>query len=100
MFSGCLTINCLRSFRLVKSRDFVHLAALGLVSMMLHYAIGNIVRISRPYRDAQAALERQDLSCTYLAHHELESVKLSLLSLVLDAHHAGQSPLPHTAYKQ
>ena len=22
----------------------------------------------------QAALERQDLSCTYLAHHELESV--------------------------
>ena len=39
MFSGCLTIDCLRSFRLVKSRGFAHLAALGLVSMMLHYVI-------------------------------------------------------------
>ena len=39
MFSGCLTIDCLRSFCLVKSRDFAHLAALGLVSMMLHYVI-------------------------------------------------------------
>jgi hypothetical protein len=27
----------------------------------------------------QAALERQDFSCTYLAHHELESVKFLLL---------------------
>jgi len=45
MFSGCLIINCLRSFRLLKSRDFVHLAALGLVSMMLHYAIGNVVEL-------------------------------------------------------
>jgi len=33
-------------------------------------------RINRPYRDAQdrLALERQELSGTYLAHHELESV--------------------------
>jgi len=37
--SGCLTIDCLRSFCLVKSRGFAHLAALGLVSMMLHYVI-------------------------------------------------------------
>jgi len=36
MFSGCLTIDCLC---LVKSRGFAHLAALGLVSMMLHYVI-------------------------------------------------------------
>ncbi len=38
-------------------------------------------RISRPYRDAQrqAALERQDLSCTYLAHHELESVLIFII---------------------
>jgi len=39
MFSGCLTIDCLRSFCLVKSRGFTHLAALGLFSMMLHYVI-------------------------------------------------------------
>ena len=42
MFSGCLTIDCLRSFCLVKSRGFAHLTALGLVSMMfttLHYVI-------------------------------------------------------------
>ena len=40
MFSGCLTIDCLRSFSLVKSRGFAHLAAPGLVSMlMLHYVI-------------------------------------------------------------
>jgi len=32
-------LNCLRSFCLVKSRGFAHLAALGLVSMMLHYVI-------------------------------------------------------------
>ncbi len=37
MFSGCLMIDCLRSFCLVKSKGFAHLAALGLVSMMLHY---------------------------------------------------------------
>ena len=27
----------------------------------------------------QAALERQDLSCTYLAHHELESVLITII---------------------
>ena len=27
----------------------------------------------------QAALERQDLSCTYLAHHELESIMIIIL---------------------
>ena len=32
-------------------------------------------QIGRPYRDAQdRLLERQDLSRTYLAHHELQSV--------------------------
>ena len=39
IMTGCLTIDCLRSFCLVKSRGFAHLAALGLVSMMLHYVI-------------------------------------------------------------
>ncbi len=35
MLSGCLTIDWLGSFCLVKSRGFVYLVALGLVSMML-----------------------------------------------------------------
>ncbi len=39
MFSGCLTIDCLRSFCLVKSRGFTNLVALGLISIMLHYVI-------------------------------------------------------------
>ena len=30
----------------------------------------------------QAALERQDLSCTYLAHHELESILL--ITIIMD----------------
>ncbi len=30
----------------------------------------------------QAALERQDLSCTYLAHHELESVMVIITIIV------------------
>ncbi len=45
MFSGCLTIDCLRSFSLVKSRGFAHLAALGLVSMMLHCVIVKTVEL-------------------------------------------------------
>ena len=35
MFSGCLMIDCLRSYCLVKLRGSAHLVALGLVSMML-----------------------------------------------------------------
>ena len=45
MFSGCLTIDCLRSFCLVKSRGFAHLAPLGLISMMLHYVIVKTVEV-------------------------------------------------------
>jgi len=45
MFSGCLTIDCLRSFCLVKSRGFARLAALGLVSMMLHHVIVKTVEL-------------------------------------------------------
>ena len=30
----------------------------------------------------QAALERQDLSCTYLAHHELESVVIVMIFIL------------------
>ncbi len=32
----------------------------------------------------QAALERQDLSCTYLAHHELESVLIIIIIIIYD----------------
>ncbi len=45
MFSGCLTIGCLRSFCLVKSRVFAHLVALGLVSMMLRCMIIKTVEL-------------------------------------------------------
>ncbi len=31
----------------------------------------------------QAALERQDLSCTYLAHHELESVLIIIIIIIM-----------------
>jgi hypothetical protein len=30
-----------------------------------------------------AALERQDLSCTYLAHHELESVLIIIIIIIM-----------------
>ncbi len=41
---SCLTIGCPRRLCLVKSRGFAHLGALGLVSMMLHYAnIKNVI---------------------------------------------------------
>ena len=35
MFSGCLMIDCLRSYCLVKLRGSAHLVALGLISMLL-----------------------------------------------------------------
>ncbi len=65
---------------MVKSKGFAHLVALGLVSMILHYVIVNTVALV-------AALERQDLSRTYPAHHELESVVI-LLVVINAAWHA------------
>ena len=68
-------IDCLRSYCLVKLRGFAHLVAPGPVSMMLLCMIVKFVELVDLQRCArQTALERQDLSCTYLAHHELESV--------------------------
>ena len=59
---------------LVKSRGFAHLAALGLVSMMLYHVIVKaVVLVGRIGCSRQAALEKQDLCWKYLAHHELES---------------------------
>ncbi len=43
---GCLLVDCVRSFCLVKSRGFAHLAALGLVAMMLHYVTVKVVIVS------------------------------------------------------
>ncbi len=37
------------------------------------------------YRIASASMERQDLSCTYLAHHELESVLI--ISIIIISKH-------------
>ena len=79
--SACV---CPRSFCLVKSRGFAHLAALGLVSMMLRCMIVKTVKLVDLKESArQTASERQDLSCTYLAHHELESVFIIILVVVI-----------------
>ena len=45
MFSGCLMIDCLGDFDLVKSRGFVHLGALGLCSMMLRCVIVKAIEL-------------------------------------------------------
>ncbi len=38
---------------------------------------------NRPYRDAQnkGGLERQDLPCTYLAHHEPKSIDIMIINI-------------------
>ena len=41
-------------------------------------------QIGRPYRDAQGRqLWRQDLSCTYLAHDELDSLIITMIIIVV-----------------
>ena len=77
MFSGCLTIDCLRSFCLVKSRGFAHLAALGLVSMMLYYVIVRTVVLVGLIGMHKTGCSGE--TCTYLAHHELESVLIIII---------------------
>ncbi len=63
---------------LVESRGLAHLAALGLVSMMLHCVIYKTVELVGLIEMRKTdSLETQDLSRTYLAHHELESVPVS-----------------------
>jgi len=58
--------------------------ALGLVSMMLHYVIvKTVVLVGLIGCTRQAALERQDLSCKYLAHHELESVLIIIINIII-----------------
>ncbi len=50
------------------------------ISMMLHYVIVKTVElVGLTGCTRQAALERQDLSCMYLAHHELESVLIIII---------------------
>ncbi len=62
MFSGCLAIDCLRSFCLVKSRGFAHLAALGLFNDVSLRDVQNC-HTSMPYRDAQDRLLWRDKTC-------------------------------------
>ena len=38
--------------------------------------ISNMYQHAQANKSEQTALERQDLPCTYLAHHELESVNI------------------------
>ena len=46
--SGCLMKDCLKKKKLVKFKGFVHLDALGLVSMMLCYVtVKTVVSIDR-----------------------------------------------------
>ena len=70
---------------MVEARGLAHLAALGLVSMMLRCVIVRAVEFGRPYRDAQdRQLWREHLSRRYLAHHELESViVIIIISIVV-----------------
>ncbi len=74
--------DCLRSHCLVKLRGSAHLVALGLVSMMLlcmiFKPVGLVKRCAR-----QTALERQNLSRTYLAHHELESIVIVIVVIII-----------------
>ena len=44
----------------------------------LHYNLGSWQK-PRQWLNRQTALERQDLSRTYLAHHELESVVIIII---------------------
>lgn len=90
LVAGCRMEDCVRNFCLMTSRDIAHLVALGLsstdvvtvkssdskLSYLVH--VKTVVlcdcRVSWPYRHA---LERQDLPCTHLGHHELESIEAS-----------------------
>ena len=75
MFSGCLTIDCLRSFCLVKSSGLAHLAALGLVSMMLHHVIvKTVVLVGLTGMHKTGCSGETRLVLQYLAHHVLENV--------------------------
>ncbi len=58
------------------------------MTVMLHYVIVKTVVLVGHTGTRQAALDKQDLSYTFLAHHELNSIKLlSSLLLSLSHHH-------------
>ena len=49
----------------------------------LHPPMGRLVStLAVTYSSEQTVLERQDLPCTYLAHHELESVNIIIISII------------------
>ena len=52
-------------------------------------------QIGRPYRCArQTALEGQDLSRTYLAHHEQESVVITIITNIIIRYASPRSRMP------
>ncbi len=70
--------ECLSSFCLVKSRVFVHLAALSLGSMMLHYVTVNtvvLVGLTGMHKTGCSGQTR-----LVLAHHEPESIEIIIIS--------------------
>ncbi len=63
------------------SPHFAHLAALGLVSMMMHYVIVKTVVLV-----GLIGMHKTGCSggtCTYLAHHELESVLIFIIIIIV-----------------
>ncbi len=60
----------------MKTRGIAYLVAPGLVSIVLHVVTVTAVLLYCIGMREQAAMERQDLPCTYLAHHEPESVTI------------------------
>ncbi len=75
MNSGCLKIVCLRKLLFGEVKG---ICSPGSTSSFNDVALRDCQnwRISRPYRDAQDRLQRQDLSCAYPA---LESLRILVL---------------------
>ncbi len=68
-------IDCLESFCLVKLRGFVHLAALCLVSMMLHYVTVKTVVLVGHTGMHKTGCSGETRLVLHVPHHELESMK-------------------------
>ena len=65
----------------MKSRGLAHLVALGPVSMMVYYVTAKTVILQRC--SEQTDLKRQDLPCTYLAHHEPACIIINIIIIII-----------------
>ena len=70
-------IDCLRSFCLVMSRGLAHLATLSLSIMLRYVIIKPVVLLGLIGMHKTGCSE--DLFCTYVAHHELESAVIFII---------------------